>query len=134
VQFAFCKKLHFTGFINIDELPAYYAATDIYVHTASVEPHSLAISEAIFMGCATIVSDRCGSYGSTDDIQENKNGYVYQFGNLKELANKIESLASDAVTRKAFGRYSHELGVQFQQKSHFQTLDKLVALVSGRNK
>jgi glycosyltransferase involved in cell wall biosynthesis len=124
------SKVHFTGFIDINELPAYYAATDIYVHAASVEPHSLAISEAIYMGCPAIISDRCGSYGTTDDIQDNKNGYVYQFGNLEDLASKIELLASNEITRQAFGRYSHELGVQFQKKSHFQTLDKLVAIVN----
>lgn len=44
------QRIIFTGFINVDELPAYYAATDIYVHLSSVEPHSLSISEAMYMG------------------------------------------------------------------------------------
>jgi glycosyltransferase involved in cell wall biosynthesis len=29
------SKVHFTGFVNIDGLPAYYAATNVYVHPAS---------------------------------------------------------------------------------------------------
>ena len=96
------SKVIFTGFVPVEELPAYYAATDIYVHPASLEPHSVAISEAIMMGCAVILSDRCGSYGPTDDVQEGKNGFVYPFGNIDSLAEKIKLLAQNIELRKAF--------------------------------
>ena len=125
------SKVHFTGFVNTTALTAYYAATDIYVHSASIDRHSLAISEAIYMGCPAIISDRLGSFGPTDDVQDNKNGYVYQFGNIQQLADKIEALVKDEKTREGFNKYSHELGVQFQQKSHFQIIDKLITLVKG---
>lgn len=121
------SKVHFTGFVNIDELPMYYAATDIYVHPASLEPHSVAISEAIIMGCPIILSDRCGSYGETDDVQVGKNGYVYEFGNIKELAEKIKILSKNKIKRHSFGKYSHELGMQFQQNSHSVFFKKLIS-------
>jgi len=53
------SKVHFPGFVKLEDLPAYYAASDIYVHPASVEPHSIAISEAIYMGCTVILGDMC---------------------------------------------------------------------------
>ncbi len=120
------SKVHFTGFVNINELPAYYAASDIYVHPASLEPHSVAISEAIMMGCPIVLSNTCGSYGETDDVQEGKNGYVYEFGNIRELADKIKMLSKDTIKRESFGKYSHELGMQFQQNSHSVFLEKLI--------
>ena len=121
------SKVHFTGFVNIEELPAYYSATDIYVHPASLEPHSVAVSEAIMMGCPIILSNRCGSYGDTDDVQEGRNGYVYEFGNIKSLAEKIKMLSKDKTKRESFGKYSHELGMQFQQNSHCVFLEKLIS-------
>ena len=120
------SKVHFTGFVKAEELPSYYSATDIYVHPASLEPHSVAISEAIIMGCPVILSDRCGSYGATDDVQEGKNGFVYPFGDIETLAEKIKSLVNDARRRKDFSGYSHQLGMQFQQNSHYKMLEQLV--------
>ena len=119
-------QVHFTGFVKADELPAYYAATDIYVHPASLEPHSVAVSEAIIMGCPIIISDHCGSYGPTDDVQEGKNGFVYEFGNIPGLADKIKKLITDKQTRKDFGLYSHNSGMRFQENSHFHMLENLV--------
>lgn len=120
------SKVFFPGFVNIGELPSYYAATDIYVHPASLEPHSVAVSEAIMMGCPVILSDRCGSYGDEDDVQHGKNGYVFKFGNIEDLAEKIKWLATNNGKRKAFANHSHNIAVSFQQKSHFGIIDTLV--------
>jgi glycosyltransferase involved in cell wall biosynthesis len=120
------SKVFFPGFVDIEELPFYYAATDIYIHPASMEPHSVAISEAIMMGCPIILSDRCGSYGKEDDVQEEKNGYVFTFGDIPQLAAKIKLLVKDENRRKAFSVYSHNIAVQFQAISHFAVLSKLM--------
>lgn len=126
------SKVHFTGFINIVDLPGYYAASDIYVHPASLEPHSVAISEAIMMGLPVIISNTCGSYGNTDDVQVGKNGYVYEFGNMNELANVIEKLLVNKFERKNFGEYSHVISKQFQERSHHLVLDDLEKNLHGR--
>jgi glycosyltransferase involved in cell wall biosynthesis len=120
------SKVHFTGFVNIEELPAYYAAADFYTHPASIEPHSIAISEAIYMGCPVIISDRCGSYGQHDDVQEGKNGFVYPFGNITALADVITRLCSNGTLRVSMGEYSHQLSVAFQQRSHHEVLNDLI--------
>lgn len=120
------SKVFFTGFVDIEDLPAYYAATDIYVHPASLEPHSIGISEAIFMGCPVILSDRCGSYGESDDVQQGRNGLVYEFGNIPKLADKIKMLAMDKKMRREFSIHSHEIAVSFQQNSHFTMIQNLM--------
>ncbi|MEO8721752.1 MAG: glycosyltransferase family 4 protein [Ginsengibacter sp.] len=119
-------QVFFPGFVNIEELPSYYAATDIYVHPASLEPHSVAISEAIMMGCPVILSDRCGSFGDTDDVQTGKNGYVFEFGNIEDLAEKIKQLALNSERRNSFGNYSHKIAFSFQQESHVGVIKKLL--------
>ena len=111
-------KVRFTGFVDPIELPGYYAATDIYVHPAKIDPHPLAISEAIYMGCPVIVSDRCGSYGENDDVQDGHNGFVYEWGNIDQLKHYIEQLSNDIELRKRFGEYSHNFAVNSQQLSH----------------
>ena len=122
--------VHFTGFVNPEELPAYYAATDIYVHPASIEPHSIAISEAIYMGCPVVISDRCGSYGETDDLQIGRNGYIFEFGNINDLASKLMMLIKDSEKRKKFGSYSHEVGLLTQSISHDLVMKELISHIS----
>lgn len=121
------SKVHFTGFIGVDELPAYYASADFYTHPASIEPHSIAISEAIYMGCPIIISDRCGSYGEHDDVQPGKNGIVYPFSDIPALADSIKRLYSDATLRASMGAYSHQIAQQFQDRSHAGVLNALQA-------
>ncbi|HLX92636.1 MAG TPA: glycosyltransferase family 4 protein, partial [Puia sp.] len=119
-------KVHFTGFVDPEELPAIYAATDIYVHPAEKEPHSLAISEAIYMGCPIVLSDRCGSSGPGDDVQALKNGYVYKCGHIADLSDKILKLAKNIALRRAFGNCSHEIAVEFQKRAHGEFMSDLV--------
>lgn len=123
------SKVHFPGFVNPEDLPSYYAASDVYVHPASLEPHSIAISEAIYMGCSVILSDRCGSYGESDDVQENRNGWVYQFGNINQLAVRIKTLCASEKLRADFAEYSVKISREFQRKSHFSALTELNKLL-----
>ena len=124
------SKVHFMGFLKPEELPSYYASTDIYIHPARLEPHSLAISEAIYMGCPVILSNKCGSFGFSDDVQESKNGFVFECGNIKELAEFINCLSANENLRKKFGEYSHSIAAQFQQNSHHNVLNKLISVIS----
>ena len=126
------SKVHFTGFVNIEDLPLYYAATDIYIHPASLEPHSIAVSEAIYMGCPVIISDTCGSYGENDDVQPGKNGFVFTFGKTTELADQIKLLISNKQMRNEFGSYSHEISVNFQKQSHYGIMENLRKLAEAK--
>ena len=125
------SKVYFPGFVPAGKLPAFYAATDIYVHPASVEPHSIAVSEAIYMGCPIIISDRCGSYGENDDVQEGKNGYIYPFGNITQLAACIKMLVKDRGRLETFSTFSHKTGQQFQESAHITILQKLINQLKG---
>jgi len=116
------QQIIFTGFINVDELPAYYAATDIYVHPSHVEPHSLSISESMYMGCPQIISDKCGSWGATDDLRPGINGLVYRSESPQELAAAIARLAHNPGLREWFGSNSREIAVSSQKDIHEKSM------------
>jgi glycosyltransferase involved in cell wall biosynthesis len=115
-------RIIFTGFVDPIELPKYYAATDIYVHPAMVEPHSLAISEAIYMGCPVIISNTCGSWGTTDDVQPGKNGFVYKWGDIQLLGRYLVKLSGDETLHKEFSNYSIKISRISQQSAHKEGL------------
>lgn len=117
----------FTGFVPPDRLPAFYAMSDVYIHPALVEPHSLAISEAIYMGRPVICSNKCGSYGHSDDVQIGINGYVYPHGDIATLAKHLGRLASSVELRHSMGASSEAISRQFQTVSHRDSLQRLIA-------
>ncbi len=118
-------KAIFTGFITPEELGHAYAASDLYVHTALFEPHSLAVSEAIYMGLPVIVSDTIGSYGCNDDVRPGINGFVYKWGDLNELERLIKLLCNDQQLRAEFGENSRRIGVYNQNIAHFKGVKTL---------
>lgn len=120
----------FAGFIPPDTLAEYYCAADIYIHCSDHEPHSLAISEAIYCGLPIVLSDRCGSYGPTDDVQPGINGYVYRCADNTELSEKLLSLINDEVTRNKMGIASLSIARTHQKLAHGEALVRVLNLLN----
>ena len=121
----------FLGFVNPDSLIDYYLSVDAYVHCSSIEPHSLAISEAVYSGLPVVLSDRCGSYGPTDDVRPGLNGYVYPCGDVNALADRLAKLASCRELRGQMGAESRTFGLAAQALAHGKALRQALALVGG---
>jgi glycosyltransferase involved in cell wall biosynthesis len=117
-----------TGFTPSEELPALYAASDLYVHTSEVEPHSVAISEAIYMGLPIVLSDRCGSYGTDDDVRIGLNGLVYRCGDVEQLASTISWFARNPDAIAQMGEKSHEIACKQQDTIYDEVLSTLALL------
>jgi len=122
-------RVHFAGFIQPRDLPSYYFAIDCYVHTSEREPHSVAISEAVFGGCPAVISHRCGSHGPTDDVQVGRNGFVYHCGDLGALARAILAVGSDSHRHAALGRESRRIGQHNQELAHGDGIVNALRLV-----
>ncbi len=124
------NKIVFTGFIQPEKMAEYLCATDIYIHPASYEPHSLAISEAIYCGCPVILSDCCGSYGPTDDVQPGKNGFVYPVGNIEQLTNLVIRLVNDKKLLEQMSEASTGISKYNQQLAHRGALQSAINPIS----
>jgi glycosyltransferase involved in cell wall biosynthesis len=118
-------RVHYLGFIDPDKLPEVYSATDIYIHPSEYEPHSLAVSEAIYMGLPVIVSHTSGSYGDTDDVRIGQNGYVFKLGDLHDLKSQILKLLNPEA-RKEHSECSVEISRAAQQNAHYEVLNNLL--------
>jgi glycosyltransferase involved in cell wall biosynthesis len=119
------NKVHFLGFVNPIQLPLVYAASDIYIHPSLFEPHSLAVSEAIYMGLPVILSNTSGSYGPTDDVRIGKNGLVYSFGNIKELSSQIHKILETKGLLNKFAEQSKIIANNQQYISHYGVIEKV---------
>ena len=106
----FGSAVRLLGFIGVDQLPKYDVAADIYVHPSSLDPHPLAISEALYCSLPVVVSDRVGSIGPPAAVQEGKNGWVYGNGDVAALSAILVKLIDDPGLRESAGKASRALG------------------------
>jgi glycosyltransferase involved in cell wall biosynthesis len=82
-------SIKFVGFKNQTEMPAYYAAADVFVLPAEREPWGLAINEAMASGTAVVASDQCGA---AYDLITSETGRMVEAGNMVALAGAISEI------------------------------------------
>jgi len=102
-------RISLTGFINQQELPAYYLACDATVLASDVEPHGQVVTESLFLGVPAIVSDRVGCVGRQDVMRDGETGLVYPCGDTKALSTAMEALMVDPVRYQRFSERAREV-------------------------
>jgi glycosyltransferase involved in cell wall biosynthesis len=79
--------VRFPGYIPYPELPALYAAADLFVHPAREERWGVSVQEALACGLPVVASSRVGA--AFDLIQPGGNGFVYEAGDEEGLIQRI---------------------------------------------
>lgn len=121
----------FAGFVTPGDLVSYYAAADVYVHCSAVEPHSLAISEAIYSGLPVVLSDRCGSFGPSDDVRPGLNGFVYRCGDVEHLGSSVSAIVGHPWVNASMSRESRAIGNHNQALAHGKALAQALLCISS---
>ncbi len=95
------KNINFVGFLNQSEIPAYYAAADVFVLPSHYETWGLVLNEAMASGLPGIVSNTCGA--AVDMIKEGVTGYTYPMGDVDELARLFKKFTDSPGLNKQLG-------------------------------
>ena len=97
-------RIHFLGHLA-NPLP-YYKLFDVFVlPSGEPEPFGGVIMEAMSLGLPVIGSN---AGGTTEQIADGKNGYLFENKNAKDLADKIGLFLNDLKNLKPFGECSKE--------------------------
>lgn len=98
--------IRFMGSIQAEDILYYYKLFDIKVLPSVTEGLSQALLEAMALGVPVIATRAAGN---SDLIRDGHNGYLFDNGDTKELAAKINQLLTDKKIRQKFiinGRYT----------------------------
>lgn len=90
------QKMIFTGQVSHQEALCHFPLLDVNILPSHLDGFGLVLVEAMLFRVAVI-----GSHfgGIPDVIQDGENGFLFQNGNAKELAEKIKRLISDNLLR-----------------------------------
>jgi glycosyltransferase involved in cell wall biosynthesis len=98
------ERIHFLGHLT-NPLP-YYKLFDVFVlPSGEPEPFGGVIMEAMSLGLPVIGSN---AGGTTEQIANEQNGYLFENQNAEDLAHKIELFLNDPTSIEIFGNCSKE--------------------------
>lgn len=111
--------VYWTGFQQIDQLPAYYGLASACILPSLSEPWGLVINEAMACGLPILVSDRAGCL--PDLVFPGINGYVFNPYDIQAMATGMQSLterssedrlALGAASQRIIANYTVEIWAQ----------------------
>ena len=110
----------------VDNPYPYFAQTDLYVHAARFEGQSIAVWEALVLGCPVIVSDCCGS---REQVEDGQCGALCRL-TPEAVASAVMSLLDDAPRRAELGRRAAEKQTPSgQERLFYELLEDEASLV-----
>jgi len=93
-------RVRFPGYVPYPELPALYAAADLFVHPAREERWGVSVAEALACGLPVVASSRVGA--AHDLVLPGRNGELYEAGDAEGLACRLsQTLALDPASVRA---------------------------------
>ncbi|MEQ8822387.1 MAG: glycosyltransferase [Sumerlaeia bacterium] len=98
--------VHFCGFRQYDELPAWYGLTDLFLHASTTEQWGLVVNEAMAAGLPVVVSEACGS---SELVADGESGYRFDPLEMRQLADILLKMAADPEKLSAMGERGAEL-------------------------
>lgn len=94
----------FPGFVNQAELPAMYAAADVFVLPSENEPWGLVVNEAMCAGLPVVLPDEVGC--ADDLVETGVNGATYIAGDVAGLTAALRPILTDQDLRACYGAAS----------------------------
>ena len=93
--------VEFVGWVDPDDMPAYYASLDIFILASEGEGIPGAVREALAMECAVVATD---VGGTSEAVIDGETGYLVPPNDSDAIAEAIASLLHSPESR-------HEMGV-----------------------
>ena len=90
---------HWLGFVNIDALPALYAAADVFAHPAENEQYGMVALEAAILGLPLVLSDETGAIGATSIARPGENALIFARGDGDALGAALRRLRDEPDLR-----------------------------------
>ena len=120
----------FAGFQNQSELAACYACMDVFVLPSRSETWGLVLNEAMLFHLPVIASSMVGA--GEDLIEPGENGYIFDVGDVRGLANHLRHLVESLQLRRDFGRRSYAIVQRYSHDACVRGILKSLDYVTGR--
>jgi glycosyltransferase involved in cell wall biosynthesis len=124
--------VRFHGHVAARELPALYAAADLYALVSSYEPFGVAIREAAAAGLPIICSRAAGAAG--DVAIDGRNALLVDPDSVEEVAAALDQLIGSSELRRQMGAQSHAIDAETDGREVDAFVDAVLAAARRRGR
>jgi 1,2-diacylglycerol 3-alpha-glucosyltransferase len=110
-------QIHFPGFVDYFNIPAWYAFAGAFIHPALSEQWGLVVNEAMASGLPILLSNRCGCH--PDLLHEGKNGYSFDPQDVTAMIHAMHQIAGGLP---GAGEHSRKIMHEFRPEAFGQGL------------
>lgn len=103
-------RIHFYGFKQYEDLPAFYAISDLFCLFSRSEPFGVVVTEAVAAGLPVICSKFAGA--AYDLVEHGKNGFVVDPEDIETNAKLMRQILQDDELRTRMSRRSLEMAAK----------------------
>ena len=114
-------------FVKRQDMPALYAAHDVFVFPSLVEGMPLTLLEAMATGMAIVTTE---APGMADLIEDEFNGLLAQPTDTRGLAAAIERLCRSAELRRQFGKEAQQTARRYTWAIVTQKLERVLEMAA----
>jgi glycosyltransferase involved in cell wall biosynthesis len=121
----------FTGFISNDSdlLPRIYQNATVFTNPCSIEAQGISVLEALATGLP-IVAANGGALPEL--IKNNQNGYLFEPGNVEDLAAKLIKILTDQNLAKKMGEKSLEIVESHMFENTFNRFEEIYSKLAKK--
>lgn len=119
------------GFRQRHELPALYAAADVFVFPTLGDTYGLVVDEAMSAGLPVISTTAAGEIG--ERVLDGVNGLLVPPSDPDGLATAMRRLAKDGAARRAMGERSAEMIAPYTPEHWAAAFERAVAVITSRS-
>ena len=98
------RNVIFLGYVQKEELPKYYALSDVFVFPTLGDPYGLVVDEAMACGLPIISTSAAGEIG--ERIEEGKNGFIVPPRDSRALGMAMQKFCVDPSLAASMGAES----------------------------
>jgi glycosyltransferase involved in cell wall biosynthesis len=122
-------RVHVIPLVKRPDMPALYAAHDVFVFPSLAEGMPLTLLEAMATGMPVITSD---APGMADIVEDEFSGLLVQPADVHELAAAMERLCGSSELRRQLGREAQQTARRHTWPIVTQKLERILLLAAGR--
>lgn len=122
-------NVRFVGNVDRDELPAWYAAADVFCLPSRSEPWGMPLNEGATAGLPLVATESVGA--AWDLIEDGRNGFRVPVGDPGALREALRDVLGNAAFRSAAAARSRELSARFTPGAWAEAVAGLAARVTA---
>jgi glycosyltransferase involved in cell wall biosynthesis len=118
-------KVMFPGFLQRDDLSAFYGLAEALVFPTHSDPWGLVVNEAMACGLPVIVTDVAGCVAGL--VQDGENGFVVGAADPQALSQAMGRVLSTPNLQRQMGQRSREISSRFTPEAWAEGMVRAVA-------